>query len=109
MVANSPLLKQHHEARPCSAGRRRIAVPGAVWEPEGVRETLVPVVAHQGGWDEMLMVLVPIAIFAALLVIANRRAGNLAEQPPVGEAEDQAAGLDHERGRPPETSPDGGR
>jgi hypothetical protein len=55
------------------------------------------------------MVLVPIAIFAVLLVIANRRAGNLAEQPPAGEAGDQAAGIDHEAGRPPETSPDGGR
>jgi hypothetical protein len=30
--------------------------------------------AHQGGWDEILLVLVPIALFAALLVIANRRA-----------------------------------
>lgn len=32
------------------------------------------VVAHQGGWDEILLVLVPIAILAALLVVANRRA-----------------------------------
>lgn len=31
-------------------------------------------VAHQGGWDEILVVLVPIAIFAALLAVANRRA-----------------------------------
>lgn len=30
--------------------------------------------AHQGGWDEALMVLVPIAVFAGLLVLANRRA-----------------------------------
>lgn len=30
--------------------------------------------AHQGGWDEMLFVLVPIALFATLLGIANRRA-----------------------------------
>jgi hypothetical protein len=30
--------------------------------------------AHQGGWDEILLVLVPIALFALLLVIANRRA-----------------------------------
>ncbi|MEO7427792.1 MAG: hypothetical protein ABIY48_00265 [Acidimicrobiales bacterium] len=30
--------------------------------------------AHQGGWDEMLFVLVPIALFAALLGVANRRA-----------------------------------
>lgn len=33
--------------------------------------------AHQGGWDEILMVLVPIALFAALLVVANRRADKL--------------------------------
>lgn len=32
------------------------------------------VVAHQGGWDEVLFVLVPIALFAGLLAIANRRA-----------------------------------
>ena len=31
-------------------------------------------VAHQGGWDEMLFVLVPIALFAGLLALANRRA-----------------------------------
>jgi len=30
--------------------------------------------AHQGGWDEILLVLVPIALFAVLLVVANRRA-----------------------------------
>jgi hypothetical protein len=31
-------------------------------------------VAHQGGWDEMLFVAVPIALFAGLLVLANKRA-----------------------------------
>ncbi len=30
--------------------------------------------AHQGGWDEVAFVLVPIAAFAALLAVANRRA-----------------------------------
>lgn len=30
--------------------------------------------AHQGGWDEALLVLVPIAAFASLLVLATRRA-----------------------------------
>jgi hypothetical protein len=39
-----------------------------------------PVLAHQGGWDEMLMVLVPILIFAGLLVVANRRASRIGEQ-----------------------------
>jgi len=32
------------------------------------------VLAHQGGWDEMLMVLTPIAVFAFLLKVANSRA-----------------------------------
>lgn len=41
------------------------------WEPEAVMPVLL---AHQGGWDEILLVLVPIALFALLLVIANRRA-----------------------------------
>ena len=31
-------------------------------------------VAHQGGWDEVLMVLVPIGLFGLLLWLANRRA-----------------------------------
>jgi hypothetical protein len=30
--------------------------------------------AHQGGWDEMLLVLVPIAAVVLLLRVANRRA-----------------------------------
>jgi hypothetical protein len=32
------------------------------------------VLAHQGGWDELLFVLLPIVLFAMLLAIANRRA-----------------------------------
>ena len=31
------------------------------------------VLAHQGGWDEILMVLAPIALFVFLLRAANRR------------------------------------
>jgi hypothetical protein len=34
---------------------------------------LFPVVAHQGGWDEILMVVVPLAIIGLLLWLANRR------------------------------------
>ncbi|MEO6570777.1 MAG: hypothetical protein ABIO83_04460 [Ilumatobacteraceae bacterium] len=29
--------------------------------------------AHQGGWDEFLLVLVPIVVIVALLVVAKRR------------------------------------
>ena len=37
------------------------------------------VVAHQGGWDEILMVLAPILLFAGLLYVANKRADQLAD------------------------------
>lgn len=30
--------------------------------------------AHQGGWDEILFVLVPIVLFFGLLLLANSRA-----------------------------------
>lgn len=36
--------------------------------------------AHQGGWDEVFMVMVPIAIFGVLLVVANRRANSIDAQ-----------------------------
>ena len=32
------------------------------------------VLAHQGGWDEILMVAVPVLVFGVLLRAANRRA-----------------------------------
>jgi len=32
------------------------------------------VLAHQGGWDEILLVLGPILVLGALLMLANRRA-----------------------------------
>ena len=35
--------------------------------------TVALVVAHQGGWDELLFVVVPLVIFAALLAVARRR------------------------------------
>jgi hypothetical protein len=30
--------------------------------------------AHQGGWDEALLILVPVGVFVALLSLANKRA-----------------------------------
>jgi hypothetical protein len=30
--------------------------------------------AHQGGWDEMLFVAIPIGLFALLLYVANKKA-----------------------------------
>jgi cyanate permease len=36
--------------------------------------------AHQGGWDEALFVLAPMALFAFLLWLANRRATRRLEE-----------------------------
>lgn len=54
-------------------------------------ESLAVVIAHQGGWDEILMVLAPVAIVAWLLRLAKRR---------VSRAEEAAAG-DHPTGEVP--------
>ena len=32
------------------------------------------VIGHQGGWDEVLFVFVPVSLFAGLLWLANKRA-----------------------------------
>ena len=32
-----------------------------------------PLIAHQGGWDEILMVLGPLAVVGGLLWLANKR------------------------------------
>jgi hypothetical protein len=37
------------------------------------------VLAHQGGWDEVLLVLAPVLLFAVLLFIANKRAEQLGD------------------------------
>lgn len=41
------------------------------------------VLAHEGGWDELLFVLLPIALFACLLAVANRRATRAQAREPV--------------------------
>ena len=33
----------------------------------------IPLLAHQGGWDEILLVAAPIAVVGALLWVARRR------------------------------------
>jgi hypothetical protein len=48
--------------------------------------------AHQGGWDELLFVLVPIAIFAGLLALANRRAARAQDEHDADDPPPDAAG-----------------
>jgi hypothetical protein len=40
------------------------------------------VLAHQGGWDEILFVAAPVVILVVLLRIANARAAHLEQDPP---------------------------
>ena len=42
--------------------------------PCETRAVISSIFGHQGGWDEALMVLVPIALFVGLLLLANKRA-----------------------------------
>jgi cyanate permease len=65
---------------------------GSGWDTGSVFSVAVTVLAHQGGWDETLMVLTPIAVFALLLKMANTRA-NRAQQV-ARQAEGQAPGPD---------------
>ena len=44
------------------------------------RTIIAMVLAHQGGWDEYGLVLVPLLVIAVLLFIANRRANRVAEE-----------------------------
>ncbi len=51
-----------------------------------------PILAHQGGWDEVLLVLGPLVLVGGALWLANRRVSRqLAEQGPAGEGERGAA------------------
>ena len=51
-------------------------------------------VAHQGGWDELLFVLVPIGLFGGLLAIANKRASTAQAEQDVDPAPDVDADTD---------------
>lgn len=56
-------------------GTGRVGHPRAAHLPSVVMS--VTILAHQGGWDEALVVAVPIALFALILWGANRRAARL--------------------------------
>ena len=66
---------QHSQPR-----RRRWLFPPSASE----LEEMIMIFAHQGGWDEMVMVLVPVALVVFLLRLANKRVKEqkLTEQSP---------------------------
>ncbi|MFT7600957.1 MAG: hypothetical protein ACI8TP_003906 [Acidimicrobiales bacterium] len=37
------------------------------------RASAIGILAHQGGWDEILLVALPLLVIASLLLLANRR------------------------------------
>jgi hypothetical protein len=45
---------------------------------------LTDVLAHQGGWDEILLVAAPIVVFVVLLRVANSRAQRIEAPDGVG-------------------------
>ncbi len=49
-----------------------------IWEADRVLG-YAGVLAHQGGWDEALMVIVPVGLFVGLLWLAIRRAAEQAD------------------------------
>ncbi len=63
-----------------------------------------PMLAHQGGWDEILLVAVPILIIAFLLRLAKRRVDRAAAaahadpalHPGTGRADDDSEPLDED-------------
>lgn len=60
---------------------------------------MAPVFAHQGGWDEILLVVAPLAIIGLLLWVANRRLAKQLEEAtvssPIDEASDDQADKIH--------------
>lgn len=64
--------------------------------------------AHAGGWDETLFVLTPIAIFASLLAVANKRAQGIAShgqsppsEPPPADPDVPEAAIDEDAASDP--------
>ena len=89
---------QHAHGRTYGAetARGRLRTIGPVLSPIfahktggfGVQVWLQIVLAHQGGWDEILLVLTPIALLAGLLWLANRRANAEVRRRAATEPED---------------------
>jgi hypothetical protein len=43
-----------------------------------------PILAHQGGWDEILLVLGPIVLIIGILAVVKRRVDRMGPPPPPG-------------------------
>lgn len=76
------------------------ALSVVIGHARGDAGALPTLLAHQGGWDEILMVAVPVAIFAVLLKTANKRAARLQQE--RGEATDSGPDRPHAERNPAE-------
>lgn len=45
-----------------------------------LRPVLFPIYAHEGGWDEVLLVAIPLGLIGGLLWVANRRVNSQLEE-----------------------------
>jgi hypothetical protein len=66
--------------------------------PCETEEVISTILAHQGGWDEALMVLVPIGLFIGVLSVANRRAKKLQAERDGNPADKSGSGAVTEAG-----------
>lgn len=57
----------------------------------GTEAAILGLLAHQGGWDEILVVLAPMLILVGLLVLATRRVNAKLADTPNAQAGDDAA------------------
>lgn len=84
--------------RPCRLGSLAPSVSGLEpWcgdLPHGGSSVIALVLAHQGGRDEILLVLVPILLFAGLLAVAYRRAAGEQARREAEEPDEPASSVD---------------
>ena len=64
-----------------------------------------PPLAHQGGWDEILMVVAPLAVIGLLLWVANRRvSAQIAAEAAAGSSQTSQTGQTSGTGEQPDAS-----
>lgn len=63
---------------------------------ELVSSSTVSLLAHQGGWDEILLVAGPIAVILVLLAIVNRRIDARLRQDSDGSASHDSSAVDRD-------------
>jgi len=66
--------------------------------------TSAAVLAHQGGWDEAVLVILPLVVLGGLLAAARRRAQADAEREGLHSVDDHQAGTDPGTTTPPPAS-----